>query len=88
MSLKGDGNMLGDTIKRERLASKMSQSQLANKLHVTQGAISQWENNITQPDIELLSKMSLLFNCSVPGSCVIGEGTKFGYGGISVVMHL
>lgn len=57
--------MLGDTIKRERLASKMSQSQLANKLHVTQGAISQWENNITQPDIELLSKMSLLFSCSV-----------------------
>lgn len=29
----------------------------------------------------------LLFNCSVPGSCVIGKGTKFGYGGIAVVMH-
>ena len=29
----------------------------------------------------------LLFNCSVPASCEIGKGTKFGYGGISVVLH-
>lgn len=29
----------------------------------------------------------LLFNCSVPASCIIGEGTKFGYGGIAVVIH-
>lgn len=29
----------------------------------------------------------LLFNCSVPASCEIGKGTKFGYGGIAVVMH-
>lgn len=29
----------------------------------------------------------LLFNCSVPASCVIGGGTKFGYGGIAVVIH-
>ena len=28
-----------------------------------------------------------MFNYSVPGSCVIGKGTKFGYGGIAVVMH-
>lgn len=29
----------------------------------------------------------LLFNCSVPASCTIGGGTKFGYGGIGVVLH-
>ena len=29
----------------------------------------------------------LLFNCSVPASCQIGKGTRFGYGGIAVVMH-
>ena len=29
----------------------------------------------------------LLFNCSVPASCQIGGGTKFGYGGIAVVIH-
>lgn len=29
----------------------------------------------------------LLFNSSVPASCEIGKGTKFGYGGIAVVLH-
>ncbi len=29
----------------------------------------------------------LLFNCSVPASCTIGRGTRFGYGGIAVVIH-
>lgn len=29
----------------------------------------------------------LLFNSSVPASVVIGKGTKFGYGGIGVVIH-
>ncbi len=29
----------------------------------------------------------LLFNCSVPASCKIGKGTKFGYGGIATVIH-
>ncbi len=29
----------------------------------------------------------LLFNCSVPGSCKIGKGSKFAYGGIAVVIH-
>lgn len=29
----------------------------------------------------------LLFNCSVPASCIIGGGTKFGYGGMAVIVH-
>ena len=29
----------------------------------------------------------LFFNSSVPASCEIGKGTKFGYGGIAVVLH-
>lgn len=29
----------------------------------------------------------LLYNSSVPASCKIGTGTKFGYGGIGVVLH-
>lgn len=28
-----------------------------------------------------------LFNCSVPASCAIGGGTKFGYGGMAVILH-
>ncbi|MBR5399886.1 MAG: serine acetyltransferase [Bacteroidales bacterium] len=29
----------------------------------------------------------LLFNSSVPASCEIGKRTKFGYGGIAVIIH-
>lgn len=29
----------------------------------------------------------LLFNSSVPGSCTLGRGTKFGYGGMAVIVH-
>lgn len=29
----------------------------------------------------------ILFNSSVPASCIINSGTKFGYGGIAVVIH-
>ena len=29
----------------------------------------------------------LLFNSSVPASCVVGGGSKFAYGGIAVVIH-
>ena len=57
--------MLGDRIKNERLNRKMSQTKLAAILHVTQGAISQWENDLTRPDVELLAEIALLFNCSV-----------------------
>ena len=51
--------MIGNRIKSERLAHKMSQTQLAAKLHVTQGAISQWEKGLTRPDMEWLSKIAL-----------------------------
>ena len=57
--------MLGDNIKRERKKRGLSQAQLAKKLHVTQGAISQWENNSTRPDMDLLAKLALLFNCTI-----------------------
>ena len=37
---------------------------------------------------KLLWRLSyLLFNSSVPASCVIGKGSKFAYGGIGVVVH-
>lgn len=29
----------------------------------------------------------ILFNCSVPPSCIIGKGSKFGYYGMAVVVH-
>ncbi|MCA0131301.1 serine O-acetyltransferase [Winogradskyella alexanderae] len=41
------------------------------------------------PLLPSLIKLSifLLFNSNIPFQCIIGKGTKFGYGGIGVVIH-
>ena len=49
-------------------------------------------NRLYRHHVPLLPKIIwklqyILFNCSVPASCNIGEGTKFGYGGIGVVIY-
>lgn len=43
----------------------MSQKELADKLGVTQGAISQWENGISTPRIEKLIELAKLLGCSI-----------------------
>ena len=44
----------GDKIRAGRTAQHMTQQQLADELHVTVQAVSQWENNKTQPDSDKL----------------------------------
>ena len=58
-------NKVHSTIKRLRLEKNMNQEQLAEELHVTRQAISNWENGKTQPDIETLTKIAELFGVSV-----------------------
>lgn len=41
--------MVNDTIKSLRKKKGMSQAQIAIKLGITQGAVSQWEKGTTQP---------------------------------------
>jgi transcriptional regulator with XRE-family HTH domain len=43
---------LGQRIKQARLDAKKTQEQLAEDLKVTKGAISQWENNQTVPELD------------------------------------
>lgn len=49
-------------------------------------------NTLSNLNIPLIPKIIyyiqyFLFNSSVPYTCKIGKGTKFGYGGIAVVVH-
>ena len=53
--------MFGKHIKQLRLENGLSQAQMAKKLGVTQGAISQWEGGHTRPDAEQLIQMPKLF---------------------------
>jgi repressor LexA len=45
----------GDKLKRARLAKKLKQTELAKQLGVTNTTISNWENNVSKPDLDMLS---------------------------------
>ena len=49
---------IAKNIKRFRNIKKMTQEELALKINVTRQAVSNWENNKTQPDIETLTSIS------------------------------
>lgn len=56
---------IGTKIKSLRLASSMTQEQLAQKLGVTAQAVSKWENNTNMPDIQILPDLSVIFGVSI-----------------------
>ena len=58
-------NKVHQMIKRLRLEKNMNQEQLAEQLHVTRQAVSNWENGKTQPDIETLTQIAEFFGVSV-----------------------
>lgn len=52
-------------IERFRKKANISQVELAKKLGVTQGAISQWEKGIAVPQANKLPEIAKILNCSV-----------------------
>ena len=57
--------MLNEKIKNLRKQHGYSQQQIAVKLHVTQGAVSQWENGLTVPAADQLSSLADIFRITV-----------------------
>ncbi len=70
-----DQKKIGAYIKHLRIKNNLSQSQLAEKLSVTNQAISKWENGRGIPDIEMLRQLSEIFNVSIT-NLVYGEEQK------------
>jgi transcriptional regulator with XRE-family HTH domain len=58
-------NEIKTTIKQLRRDKGINQAQLAEQLHVTRQAVSNWENGKTQPDIETLTQIAEYFDVSV-----------------------
>lgn len=61
-------NVLGDRIKKEREEKCLSQEQLAEKLGLAKESrqtISAWESGKRKPTIDLLEKLSDLFDCDL-----------------------
>lgn len=57
--------MVGKNIKRFRDKKNITQEELANKLNVTRQAVSNWENEKTQPDVETLGKIAEVLEVSL-----------------------
>lgn len=57
--------MLNEKIKALRKQHGYSQQQIANKMHITQGAISQWENGLTVPVADQLVSLANIFDITV-----------------------
>lgn len=68
-------NNIGKTIKKVRAEKGMTQEQLAEQLHVTRQAVSNWEQGKTQPDIETLSAMAEAFELPVE-NLIYGNGVN------------
>ena len=58
-------NSVGKNIKRFRESANMTQEAMAENLGVTRQAVSNWETGRTQPDIDMLHKISALFNTDI-----------------------
>ena len=53
------------SIRRLRTQNNMTQDQLAEKMHVTRQAVSNWETEKTQPDINTLNALADVFDTDV-----------------------
>ena len=56
---------IGEKIKELRVKKGMSQSELAERLHVSAQAISKWENEQSYPDIALLPEIAACFGIMI-----------------------
>ena len=54
-----------NAISRLRKKQGLSQVQLAEKLNITQGAVSQWEMGLSKPKSEILPELAKALNCTI-----------------------
>lgn len=51
-------------LKEERTKANLTQQNMADKLNITRGAYAQYENNMTEPSIETLAKITNILKTS------------------------
>ncbi len=56
---------IGKFISEKRKLKNLTQKELANKLHITDKAISKWERGLSLPDISVLIPLSEILNVSL-----------------------
>lgn len=58
-------NKINDNIRSLRISKGLTQQELADKLFVTRQCISRWEQGKTLPDINIIEKLTEVFDCSL-----------------------
>ncbi|MCP1134380.1 helix-turn-helix domain-containing protein [Paenibacillus polysaccharolyticus] len=56
---------LGSRLKKARMNKRLTQQEVANKIDVSNGAISGYERNYRDPDTETLKKLANLYEVSL-----------------------
>ena len=56
--------MFGERFKKERKKLGLTQQQIADKLGISRSNVANWENGVNEASNEMLSKCSMLFECS------------------------
>ena len=56
---------VGKKIRELRRKAELTQSELAKKIGVSTGAVGLWEVNKREPDIDILLKMSKIFDVTI-----------------------
>ncbi len=57
--------MLGEQLRKLRKQKNLTQKQLADYLHVTDGAVAMWEHGRREPDVEILTKLADFYGVTV-----------------------
>jgi len=55
----------GEDIKKCRKDAGFSQKEIAKKLGLNQSSISDWENDISRPDLETIFELCKIFNVTI-----------------------
>ena len=71
-----DPKKIGNLIYELRIKNHFTQKELADKLLVTSQAISKWENGRGIPDIEMLQRLSEIFDIDI-SELLSGNRNKF-----------
>lgn len=60
-----DAKKTGEIISKKRISLNMTQKELADKLFITDKAVSKWERGISFPDISILIPLAEILNISL-----------------------
>jgi transcriptional regulator with XRE-family HTH domain len=56
---------IANNVKKLRLASGMTQAELATRLGITTPSITKWEKGMSNPDLHNVFRLSAIFDCPV-----------------------